>query len=279
MSDKGFLYVCATPIGNLGDISERLRSTLEIVDVVYAEDTRRTGKLLSHLGINVPMRSMFSGNESERTGEMLGRLGVGEKVALVSDAGTPSVSDPGAEAVRLAHAAGIAVTVIPGPSAVTTAVALSGFPGDRFVFEGFLPRKGGERQRRIQSFVDEERLIVLFVSPHRLVADLEILEKALGPTREIVVTRELTKLHEEVWKGSLEEAIAHWRETPGRGEFSVVIGPADKRPDSFEDTVVTAKALVASGESASAAAREAARGSGHSRREIYDALLKSQGRS
>ncbi|MEX0797294.1 MAG: 16S rRNA (cytidine(1402)-2'-O)-methyltransferase [Acidimicrobiia bacterium] len=279
MSDRGFLYVCATPIGNLGDISERLRSTLEMVDVVYAEDTRRTGKLLGHLGINVPMRSMFSGNESERTGEMLERLEAGEKVALLSDAGMPSISDPGAGAVRLAHAAGIAVTVIPGPSAVTTAVALSGFTGDRFVFEGFLPRKGAERQRRIQSFVDENRPIVLFVSPHRLITDLEALEKALGPTRELVVTRELTKLHEEVWTGSLEEAIAHWGGTAGRGEFSVVIGPAEKRPDSFEDTVAAAKALMDSGVSASAAAREASGGSGHPRREIYDALLKAQERS
>lgn len=279
MSDRGFLFVCATPIGNLGDISERLRSTLELVDVVYAEDTRRTGKLLAHLGINVPMRSMFSGNESERTGEMLERLEGGEKVALVSDAGMPSVSDPGADAVRLAHAAGIAVTVIPGPSAVTTAVALSGFAGDRFVFEGFLPRKGAERHRRIQSFADEDRPIVLFVSPHRLVTDLEALEKALGPTRELVVTRELTKLHEEVWKGSLSEAIAHWGGTAGRGEFSVVIGPAEKRPENFEDTVAAAKALMDSGESASAAAREAASGSGHPRREIYDALLISQERS
>jgi len=279
MPDRGFLYVCATPIGNLGDISERLRSTLELVDVIYAEDTRRTGKLLGHLGISVPMRSMFSGNESERTGEMLQRLEAGEKVALVSDAGMPSVSDPGADAVRMAHAAGIGVTVIPGPSAVTTAVALSGFAGARFVFEGFLPRKGAERQRRIQSFAVEDRPIVLFVSPHRLVTDLEALEKVLGPSRELVVTRELTKLHEEVWKGSLEEAIGHWGGTTGRGEFSVVIGPAEKRLADFEETVAAAKALMDSGESASAAAREAAGGSGHPRRKIYDALLKSQERS
>lgn len=279
MSDKGFLYVCATPIGNLGDISERLRSTLEMVDVVYAEDTRRTGKLLGHLGISVPMRSMFSGNESERTAEMLERLGAGEKVALVSDAGTPAVSDPGANAVRLAHAAGIAVTVIPGPSAVTTAVALSGFAGERFVFEGFLPRKGPERRSRIQSLVDEERPIVFFMSPHRLVADLEALKTALGPTRELAVTRELTKLHEEVWKGSLDEAIAHWGDTTGRGEFTVVIGPAEKRLGDFEGAVAIAKTLVESGESASAAAREAARDSGHPRRKIYEALLKSQERS
>lgn len=279
MPDKGLLYICATPIGNLGDISERLRATLEAVDVVYAEDTRRTGKLLGHLDISVPMRSMFAGNEAERTGELLKRLEAGEKVALVSDAGMPSVSDPGADAVRLAYAAGITVTVIPGPSAVTTAVALSGFAGDRFVFEGFLPRKGAERQRRIQSFVDEERAVVLFVSPHRLVTDLVALEEALGPVREIVVTRELTKLHEEAWKGSLEEAIAHWGETAGRGEFSVVIGPAERGPDNFEDTVSTARALMDAGESASAAAREAAGGSGHARREIYEALLKSQERS
>lgn len=279
MSDRGFLYICATPIGNLGDISERLRSTLEMVDVIYAEDTRRTGKLLGHLGIDVPMRSLFSGNESERTAEMLARLEAGESVALVSDAGMPSVSDPGANAVRLAHAAGIAVTVIPGPSAVTTAVALSGFAGERFVFEGFLPRKGAERRRRIHSFVDEERPIVLFMSPHRLVADLEALKAALGPKRKLVVTRELTKLHEEVWTGSLDEAIAHWSDTASRGEFTVVVGPASKRLDDFEGAVTTAKTLVESGESASAAAREAARDSGHPRREIYEALLKSQERS
>lgn len=278
MSDRGVLYVCATPIGNLGDISERLRSTLEMVDVVYAEDTRRTGKLLGHLGIDVPMRSMFSGNESERTAEMLERLEAGEKVALVSDAGMPSVSDPGADAVKLAHVAGVAVTVIPGPSAVTAAVALSGFAGERFVFEGFLPRKGAERRRRIQTFVDEDRPIVLFMSPHRLVADLEALA-ALGPNRKLVVTRELTKLHEEVWTGSLDEAIAHWGETAGRGEFTVVVGPAERGLGDFEDAVATARALVASGESVSAAAREAATGSGHPRREIYEALLKSQERS
>ncbi|CAN5837992.1 16S rRNA (cytidine(1402)-2'-O)-methyltransferase [soil metagenome] len=277
MSDRGFLYVCATPIGNLGDVSDRLRSTLELVDVVFAEDTRRTGKLLGHLGIDVPMRSLFSGNEAERTGEMLERLEAGEQVALVSDAGTPSVSDPGADAIRLAQVAGIGVTVIPGPSAVTTAVALSGFPGDRFVFEGFLPRKGGERQRRIQSFVDEERPVVLFVSPHRLVADLEALQVSLGPIRQIVVTRELTKLHEEVWRGSLEEAIAHWGETAGRGEFTVVVGPAQKQIDDFEDVIAAAKALLDSGQSASSAAREAASGSGHPRRKVYDALIKGQG--
>jgi 16S rRNA (cytidine1402-2'-O)-methyltransferase len=279
MSDRGILYVCATPIGNLGDISERLRSTLEMVDVVYAEDTRRTGKLLGHLGIEVPMRSMFSGNESARTAEMLERLEAGEKVALVSDAGMPSVSDPGADAVRLAHAAGLIVTVIPGPSAVTTAMALSGFAGERFVFEGFLPRKGAERRRRIESLVDEERAIVLFMSPHRLVADLEAIEAALGPKRKLVVTRELTKLHEEVWAGSLEEAIAHWGETAGRGEFTVVVGPVERGLGDFEDAVATAKALVHSGQSVSAAAREAATGPGHPRREIYEALLKSQERS
>lgn len=279
MSDSGTLFICATPIGNLGDISERLRTTLETVDVVYAEDTRRTGKLLGHLGIDVPMRSLFSGNESERTTEMLKRLEAGEKVALVSDAGMPSVSDPGADAVRLAHAAGLVVTVIPGPSAVTTAMALSGFAGERFVFEGFLPRKGAQRRRRIESFVDEERPIVLFMSPHRLLGDLDALKTALGPARELVITRELTKLHEEVWTGSLDQAIAHWGEIAGRGEFTVVIGPAEKGPDDFEDVMAIARALVDSGKSVSAAAREAATGSGHPRREIYEALIESQERS
>jgi 16S rRNA (cytidine1402-2'-O)-methyltransferase len=279
MADRGHLYVCATPIGNLGDISERLRETLGNVDVLYAEDTRRTAKLLAHLGLSVPMRSLFSGNESARTAELLSHLRSGERVALVSDAGMPSISDPGTDAVRLAREAGMAITVIPGPSAVTTAVALSGFVADRFVFEGFLPRKGSERQRRIQLIAGEERPVVIFASPHRLVAELEDLALAMGAERDIVVTRELTKMHEEVWSGSLSDAVEHWGHAAVKGELTLVIAPGTPDAGNLDDAVNHAKALIDAGGAVSRAARQAAKATGQSRRAIYEALIEGQERS
>jgi 16S rRNA (cytidine1402-2'-O)-methyltransferase len=279
MADRGHLYVCATPIGNLGDISERLRETLGNVDVLYAEDTRRTAKLLAHLGLSVPMRSLFSGNESARTAELLSHLRSGERVALVSDAGMPSISDPGTDAVRLAREAGMAITVIPGPSAVTMAVALSGFVADRFVFEGFLPRKGSERQRRIQLIAGEERPVVIFASPHRLVAELEDLALALGAERDIVVTRELTKMHEEVWSGSLSGAVEHWGHVAVKGELTLVIAPGTPDAGNLDDAVTHAKALIDAGGAVSSAARQAAKATGQSRRAIYEALIEGQERS
>jgi 16S rRNA (cytidine1402-2'-O)-methyltransferase len=279
MADKGHLYVCATPIGNLGDVSERLRETLGNVDVLYAEDTRRTAKLLAHLGLSIPMRSLFSGNESARTAELLGHLKSGERVALVSDAGMPSISDPGADAVRRAREAGMAITVVPGPSAVTVALALSGFAADRFVFEGFLPRTGRERRRRIQLIAGEERPVVVFASPHRLASDLEDLAKALGGEREIVVNRELTKMHEEVWSGSLSKAVEHWGEARVRGELTLVIAPGTPDAGGLDEAVAHAKALMDAGGAVSSAAREAAKLTGQSRRAIYEALIDSQERS
>lgn len=279
MRDKGHLYVCATPIGNLGDVSQRLHETLGLVDILYAEDTRRTAKLLAHLGLSVPMRSLYAGNESARTAELLDRLKSGERVALVSDAGMPSISDPGADAVRLARKAGIAITVVPGPSAVTMAMALSGLAADRFVFEGFLPRKGKERQRRVQLIAGEERPVVVFASPHRLISDLEDLVKALGAEREIVVTRELTKIHEEVWSGSLSEAVEHWRDAPIRGELTLVIAPGTPASGDLDEAVAHAKALMDAGGAVSIAAREAAELTGQSRRAIYQVLIDGQERS
>jgi 16S rRNA (cytidine1402-2'-O)-methyltransferase len=279
MATRGHLYVCATPIGNLGDISERLRDTLGNVDVLYAEDTRRTARLLAHLGISIPMRSLYSGNESARTAELLSHLRSGDRVALVSDAGMPSISDPGADAVKLAREEGMAVTVIPGPSAVTMAMALSGFVADRFVFEGFLPRKGAERQRRIQLLAEEERPVVIFASPHRLVADLEGLAQALGADRNIVITRELTKMHEEVWSGSLSDAVEHWGNSAVRGELTLVIAPGTEDAGSLDDAIDHAKALVDAGSAVSSAARQAAKATGQSRRAIYEALIEGHDRS
>jgi 16S rRNA (cytidine1402-2'-O)-methyltransferase len=272
---EGRLIICATPIGNLGDVSERLRETLMSADIVYAEDTRRTSKLLNHLGVEVKSRSLFSGNEKSRSAELVEEVAAGKVVVLVSDAGTPVVSDPGAEAVRLARSRGFVVSGIPGPSAVTTALALSGFGGDRFVFEGFLPKKGAERTRRIGFIAAEDRTAVVFVAPHRLAVDVVDLATALGEDRQVAVTRELTKLHEEVWVGSLGAAVERWSGEV-KGEFTLVIEGGTTPRLSLEEAVAEASRLVRDGVSTSEAARRVADASGVSRRAVYQELLGIQ---
>ncbi len=264
--------VCATPIGNLGDISARLRNTLASADVVYAEDTRRTAALLSHLSISVPVVSLFVGNEMSRTDQLVDAVRSGETVVLVSDAGMPTVSDPGAAAVRAVREAGLNVVVIPGPSAVTTAVALAGFGGDRFVFEGFLPRKGKERAERIAGISADTRPVVLFASPNRLEEDLSDLLAACGPDRRVAVTRELTKMHEESWVGPLGKALERWGD-PVKGEVTLVLGPAEPEPPSLEEAVSAARDLVRDGQSVSDSARAVSDLTGVSRREIYEVLI------
>ncbi|HJQ91050.1 MAG TPA: 16S rRNA (cytidine(1402)-2'-O)-methyltransferase [Acidimicrobiia bacterium] len=276
MSDGGRLYVCGTPIGNLGDVSDRLREVLQTADVVYAEDTRRTATLLRHVGARPSMRSLFVGNEKSRTADLLASLDQGLAVAMVTDAGMPTVSDPGSEVIRLARQAGHLVTVVPGPSAVVAAVALAGFGGDRFVFEGFLPRKGTERSERLSRIGGEDRPVILFVSPHRLVADLESIAAATGPEREIVITREMTKLHEEVWSGSVAQAIEEWSDRDVKGEVTVVIAPGPLDAPSFDAALVEARGLVEGGAAPSEAARRVATETGVSRREIYEVLIGDQ---
>jgi len=276
VADGGRLVVCATPIGNLGDVSDRLRETLRDADVVYAEDTRRTSTLLQHVGATPQVRSLFVGNEMGRTQDLLDALGEGLTVALVSDAGMPAVSDPGSGAVRRAREAGYPVTVIPGPSAVTTAVALAGFGADRFVFEGFLPRKGRDRSDRLAGLATEDRPVVLFVSPHRLVPDLESIATATGPEREIAITRELTKLHEEVWVGPVGTAIEEWHSREAKGEFTVVVAPGPVERLPLEVVIAEARGLVAAGSSPSEAAKRVAGATGVSRRSIYQALIGDQ---
>lgn len=268
--------VCATPIGNLGDVSERLRETLLAADIVYAEDTRRTGKLLTHIGASVPTRSLFMGNEAGRTEHVIADLREGKTVVLVSDAGMPTISDPGARVVARAHAEGLAVSAVPGPSAVTTAVTLAGFGADRFVFEGFLPRRGLQREQRIAAVEAEHRPVVLFASPNRLPADLADLRAALGDTRRVAVARELTKLHEEVWVGSLADAVDVWSEST-RGEVTLVIEPGDREDDGLSDAFAMARGLIEDGDSLSEAARAASTVTGVSRRRIYQELLADQG--
>ncbi len=272
---EGCLYVCATPIGNLGDVSDRLRETLVTADVIYAEDTRRTSKLLQHIGAKTKARSLFVGNEKARSRKLVDEVRAGKTVVLVSDAGMPTVSDPGAEAVRIVQDEGLSLTVIPGPSAVTTAITLSGFGGDRFSFEGFLPKKGKERSRRLQQLGLEDRPVVLFASPHRLAGDLQDLLDAVGVDRRVAVTREMTKLYEEVWVGTLGEAVERWTGEI-RGELTLVLEGSSLTPVTPEAAIAEARSLVATGTSPSDAARSVAQDSGVSRRLIYQALLEGQ---
>jgi 16S rRNA (cytidine1402-2'-O)-methyltransferase len=272
---EGRLNVCATPIGNLGDVSERLRETLVNADVVYAEDTRRTSILLSHVGAKTKVRSLFTGNEKARTRELVKDVEDGKSVVLVSDAGMPTVSDPGAEAIRTIRERGLALTVIPGPTAVVSALTLSGFGGDRFSFEGFLPRKGKERKRRLQVISAEDKPVVLFASPHRLATDLQDLLETNDDGRGVAVARELTKLHEELWVGTLAEAVIHWSGEV-KGEITLVLDGRAAEPMSPDTAIAEARSLVASGASRSEAARMVAQDSGVSKRVIYQALLDNQ---
>lgn len=270
----GRLYLCATPIGNLEDASARLARTLEEADLVYAEDTRRTAKLLSALGVTAELRSFFLGNERRRTADLASDLAAGLDVALVTDAGSPAVSDPGATAVAAARRVGAEVVVVPGASAVTAAVTGSGMVDGRFVFEGFLERKGRERARQLERIAFIDAPSVVFVSPHRAVSDAESLAEACGPQRRVCVARELTKIHEELWWGTLEELTQRWRDTPPRGEITLVVAGADEPAPDTDDAVELARRLVAEGKSASAAAREAAEATGAPRRQIYDRLVR-----
>ena len=199
----GRLVLCATPIGHLGDASPRLAAALAEADVVLSEDTRRARVLLDHLGVETRPESYHAGNEADRSGRLAQLLEGGASVALISDAGTPAVADPGLSAVRIARQVGAEVSVIPGPSAVVAALAVSGLPSERFVFEGFLPRRGKERAAHLAALVAEVRTIVLFSATARVVQDLSALAAALGDDRRITVSRELTKAHEEVWSGIL----------------------------------------------------------------------------
>ena len=272
----GTLILCAGPIGNLADAPPRLAEALASADIVYAEDTRRARTLLEHLGVSVPTRSYFVGNESERSEEIADRLARGETVALLTDAGTPGIADPGLSAVRAALGSGATVTAVPGPSAVTLAVALSGLPADRFAFEGFLPRRGRERDERIGRLAADERMVVLFAAPRRLAGDLGDLARAHDRPRDCVVCREMTKLHEEIWRGTLEEAAAHWAEREAKGEVTVVLGPAPAAPPDVEAALAAAEALVAEGVSPSRAVRRAADEHGVSRRELYERVIGPQ---
>lgn len=224
----------ATPIGNLADLSPRARDVLASADLVAAEDTRRSGQLLAALGLQKPLVSLHAHNERERGEALLARLQAGEIIALVSDAGTPLLSDPGFDLVRRAAAAGIEVRTVPGPTAIAAALAVAAIPADRFCFEGFLPAKPRERRQRLQALVSEPRTLVFFEAPHRIAAALADCAAVLGDERVAAVTRELTKLHESVYRGTLAELAQRATSEPQfeRGEITLVIGGA---PSAIEE--------------------------------------------
>ena len=229
----GRLYVVATPIGNLGDLSPRARAVLSECALVAAEDTRHTGILLKHFGISTPQVSLHGHNERERAGELIGRLLAGASIALVSDAGTPAISDPGFDLVRAAAAAGIDVVAIPGPCAAIAALSIGGLPTDRFCFEGFLPARGPARRKRLESLLHEPRTLVFYEAPHRLSDTLEDCAKVLGEARGATVAREITKMHETVYRGSLREQLARSASDAdfGRGEIVLLIAGCPRPED------------------------------------------------
>ena len=242
----GTLYVVATPIGNLGDMSVRGGELLRDVDRILAEDTRHTARLLDHLGIRTPLTSLHEHNEQKQVARVLEWLSQGQTLALVSDAGTPLISDPGFELIRAARESGVAVTTAPGACAVTAALSISGLPTDRFVFEGFLPPKKGVRQRELERLRHEERTLVFYESPRRIVSALGDMASAFGEARSAVVVRELTKTYETVYAATLGE-LAEQAEAGGiteKGEFVVLVGGAD-RAAAVEAAMVDADRLLA----------------------------------
>jgi 16S rRNA (cytidine1402-2'-O)-methyltransferase len=270
----GTLYLVGTPIGNLDDLSPRARRVLEGVDRIACEDTRHSGLLLQRLGIRGRCLSYHQHNQSQRIPQLLAALVQGECLALISDAGLPGISDPGEPLVAAVRAAGLPVICVPGPCALTTALVSSGLPSGRFCFEGFLPPKPSQRRQRLAELADEERTVVLFESPHRLVALLEDLDALLGD-RPLQVARELTKRHEQQVGPTVRAALAHFRRQPPQGECTVVLGGRPPLPAAEWDEAELRRqlaALVAEGFRPREAARELAGRSGHNRRALY-ALL------
>ena len=273
---SGTLYIVGTPIGNLGDFSPRAVEILQSVDFIAAEDTRVTLKLLNHFGIKKPMISYFEHNRFERGEIICQRLENGENAALVSDAGMPAISDPGELLVKQCAQRDIPVLAVPGPSAVVTALAVSGLPTGRFSFEGFLSTNRKGRSDHLQSLKNDPHTLVFYEAPHKLCRTLSDLYEVFGD-RRIALVRELTKIHEEVFRTTLSGAIAHYAENPPRGEFVLVIEGApedtgETEPMSLQEAVRMARQQMEQGSSAAAAAKEAAALSGLRKNEIYRQL-------
>jgi 16S rRNA (cytidine1402-2'-O)-methyltransferase len=270
-SAAGRLVLVGTPIGNLGDLSPRAVDALRDADLVVCEDTRHTGRLLQAAGVTArKLLAAHDHNEAAQIGTVLERMRAGETVAIVSDAGMPGISDPGERMVRAAADAGIEVVVVPGPSAAVAALVLSGLATGRFVFEGFLPRTGSARTERLALLADERRTIVLYEAPHRVARTLADLAGAFGGDRQVALARELTKLHEEVWRGTLEDAVAHVADVAPRGEHVLVVdGAPPAQPASDADLSSALARLLADGVSTRDAVAEVASAFDVPKRRVY----------
>lgn len=273
----GRLLVCATPIGNLGDVTLRVLDALREADVTLAEDTRVTRKLFARYGISTPLERFDEAVAAAKTPRVLERVASGETVALVSDAGTPGISDPGARLIAACVEQGLDVDVLPGPSAVITALVASGLPTHAFFFGGFLPRKAGERERLLRAVAELDATLVFFESPRRLASALASVGEAM-PGRRAAVARELTKAHQEVARGSVEDLTRRFADREVKGEVVVVIGPPEEAPArvAAEDLASEVEALVQSGMSRSDAVRHVARARGVPRSQVYDSAHKAR---
>lgn len=271
---KGKLYVVGTPIGNLGDFSPRAVETLEKVDFIAAEDTRVTVKLLNHFDIKKEMLSYYEHNKNSKGNVIIDRLLKGQTCALVSDAGMPAISDPGEQLVKQAREMGIDVESVPGPSALITALSISGMPSGRFCFEGFLSVNKISRREHLQALVNETRTMIFYEAPHKLLATLKDMLSFFGD-REIAAVKELTKLHENVFTTTFSEAIEYYEQTPPKGEFVLIIKGAEpeKTEYTLKDAVDIAHRLIEEGSPTSAAAKEAAAITGIKKGDIYKAIL------
>ncbi|MFK0731985.1 MAG: 16S rRNA (cytidine(1402)-2'-O)-methyltransferase [Gloeotrichia echinulata GP01] len=269
------LYIVATPIGNLEDITLRAVRILQTVDLIAAEDTRHTGKLLQHLQVKTPQVSYHEHNRTSRIPELLNHLQNGQAIALVSDAGMPAISDPGYELVKACIENGITVVPIPGASAAITALSASGLPTDKFVFEGFLPPKGQQRRTQLEFLQTEARTIIFYESPHRLRDTLQDLAEVWGGDRQIVLARELTKLYEEFWRGTITEAIAYYNQREPQGEYTLVVAGISASQPQLTEAQLKAELeqLMSQGISRSQASRQLAKFTSLPRRQLYQLAL------
>ena len=275
----GTLYLVPTPIGNLGDISPRAKKTLAEADFIAAEDTRVSLKLLNHLELKKPLVSYYEHNKNESGPRIVERLLAGESCALVTDAGSPAISDPGEDLVALCAKAGICVCAIPGPCAAVTALSVSGLPTGRFCFEGFLSTNKKSRREHLDSLKSERRTMIFYEAPHKLQNTLKDLTDAFGPERRISLCRELTKLHEQILRMTLGEALAYYTENDPRGEYVLILeGAAEASEEALtlEDAVSLALERIASGAFKKDAVREVSRETGFPKNALYDAVLRMQ---
>jgi len=271
----GTLYVVGTPIGNLEDITFRAVRILQTVDLIAAEDTRHTGKLLQHFQVKTPQISYHEHNRNSRIPEIIEHLSNGKAIALVSDAGMPGISDPGYELIKACIEAGITVVPIPGASAAITALSAAGLPTDRFAFEGFLPPKAQQRRAHLETLQTESRTLIFYESPHRLSDTLQDLAEAFGSDRQIVLARELTKLYEEFWRGTIADAIAHYQQREPQGEYTLVVAgtPATQTLLTEAELKTELEQLISQGISRSQASRQLAKFTSLSRQEVYQLAL------